>query len=153
MAFLIIFHLLNYISPLIPKLYGKMKQKLAYYEVESTQPARDVPGTSQEGPRKVLTSETYRGPVGDSKGTNKEIDNLIKKCFLDAIVLVLHICYCFLLEKQIYKSFKRGRPRDVYGTKLRDVLGTRSWELSFLSSTQKHIQLTLTGYSRLYSEL
>ena len=35
-AFLIIFHLLNYTSPLIPKLYGKMKQKLAYYEVEST---------------------------------------------------------------------------------------------------------------------
>ena len=35
-AFLIIFHLLNYTSRLIPKLYGKMKQKLAYYEVEST---------------------------------------------------------------------------------------------------------------------
>ena len=35
-AFLIIFHLLNYTSPLIPKLYGKMKQILAYYEVEST---------------------------------------------------------------------------------------------------------------------
>ena len=34
MAFLIIFHLLNYTSPLIPKLYGKMKQILAYYEVE-----------------------------------------------------------------------------------------------------------------------
>ena len=36
MAFHIIFHLLNYTSPLIPKLYGKMEQKLAYYEVEST---------------------------------------------------------------------------------------------------------------------
>ena len=35
-AFLIIFHLLNYTSPLIPKLYGNMKQILAYYEVEST---------------------------------------------------------------------------------------------------------------------
>ena len=35
MASLIIFHLLSYTSPIIPKLYGKMKQKLAYYEVES----------------------------------------------------------------------------------------------------------------------
>ena len=35
-VFLIIFHLLNYTSLLIPKLYGKMKQKSAYYEVEST---------------------------------------------------------------------------------------------------------------------
>ena len=35
MAFLI-FHLLNYTSPPIPKLYGKMKEKLAYYEVELT---------------------------------------------------------------------------------------------------------------------
>ena len=40
-AFLIIFHLLNYTSRLIPKLYGKMKQKLAYYEVEST-PKKNV---------------------------------------------------------------------------------------------------------------
>ena len=36
MAFLIIFHLLNYTSPLIPKHYGKMKKKLTYDEVEST---------------------------------------------------------------------------------------------------------------------
>ena len=35
-ALLIIFHLLNYTSLLIPNLYGKMKQKSAYYEVEST---------------------------------------------------------------------------------------------------------------------
>ena len=33
---LIIFHLLNYTSLLIPNLYGKMKQKSAYYEVKST---------------------------------------------------------------------------------------------------------------------
>ena len=35
-VFLIIFHLLSYTSHLISKLYGKMKQKSAYYEVEST---------------------------------------------------------------------------------------------------------------------
>ena len=31
-----------------------------------TQPARDVPRTSPEGPLKVLTSGTSRGPSGDS---------------------------------------------------------------------------------------
>ena len=36
MAFLIIFYLLNYTTPRNPKLYCKMKQKLAFYEVEST---------------------------------------------------------------------------------------------------------------------
>ena len=40
----------------------------------------------------------------------------MKKVFLDAIVFVLHIYYCFLLEKQIFKSSKGGRPRDAYGT-------------------------------------
>ena len=33
---------------------------------EITQPASDVPGTSPEGPLKVLTSGTSRGPSGDS---------------------------------------------------------------------------------------
>ena len=36
----------------------------------------------------------------------------MKKVFLDAVVLVLHICYWFLLEKQICKSSKWGRLRD-----------------------------------------
>ena len=36
MDFLIIFHLLNYTFPLTLKRYGKIKQKLANYEVEST---------------------------------------------------------------------------------------------------------------------
>ena len=46
-----------------------------------TQPARDVPGTSPEGPLKVLTSGTSRGPSGDSQGTNTKIDDLMKKLF------------------------------------------------------------------------
>ena len=49
----------------------------------------------------------------------------MKKVLLDAIVLVLHICYCFLLEKQIFKSSKWGRPQDVYGTQLQVVLGIK----------------------------
>ena len=35
-AFLVIFHLRSNTFPLIPKLHGKMKQKLSYYEVELT---------------------------------------------------------------------------------------------------------------------
>ena len=49
----------------------------------------------------------------------------MKNVFLDAIVLFLQIYYCFLLEKQIFKSSKWGRPRDVYGTQLREVSGTK----------------------------
>ena len=47
----------------------------------STQPARDVPWTSPEGPLKVLTSGTSRGPSGDSQGTNTKIDDLMKNLF------------------------------------------------------------------------
>ena len=53
----------------------------------------------------------------------------MKKVFLDTIVLVLHIRYSCLLEKQICISSKWGRPEDVYGTQLRDVLGTRLWDV------------------------
>ena len=81
----------------------------------------------------------------------------MKNVFLDAIVLVLHIYYYFLLEKQIFKSSKWRRPQDVYGTQLRDVPGTKLWNVlghpwdvgdtCFLNSIQKHIKLTLVGYS------
>ena len=46
-----------------------------------SQPVHDVPGTSPEGSLKVLTSGGYRGPSGDSQGTNTKIDNLMKKLF------------------------------------------------------------------------
>ena len=39
------------------------------------------PGTSPKDPLKVLTSWTSRGPSGDSQGTNRKIDNLMKKVF------------------------------------------------------------------------
>ena len=51
-------------------------------------------------------------------GANPRIDGLMKKVFLDAIVLALHIYYRFLLEKQIFKSSKWESPRDVNGTQL-----------------------------------
>ena len=46
-----------------------------------TQPARDFPGTSPEGPLKVLTFGTSREYSGDSQGTNTKIDDLMKKLF------------------------------------------------------------------------
>ena len=44
-----------------------------------------------------------------------------------------------------------GRPRDQMMGHSGDVSGTSVIHV-FLNSTQKHIKLTLTGYSRLYSE-
>ena len=93
------------------------------YLSRPSQPVRDVPGTSPEGFLKVLTSGTSRGSSGDSQAINTKIDNLMKKS--DAIVLVLQIYSCFLLEKQIFKRSKWRRPRDVYDTQLRDLPRTK----------------------------
>ena len=122
-----------------------------------TQLVRYVPGTSREGIRKVITSGTFKGLSEDTYGTNKKLMIWWKKCLLNAIVFVLHIYYCFWLEKQISKSSKWGRPRDIYRAQLREVLGTNDWtfwggprdigHICFLNSTEKHIKLTLTGYS------
>ena len=70
-----------------------------------------------------------------------------------------HLFYYFLLEKEIFRSSKWGHPWDVYGTlwgqndgkfwgRQRDV-----GHSCFLNSTQKHIKLTLTGYSRLLTQV
>ena len=72
-------------------------------------------GTSSEGPLKVLTSVTYRESPGESQGTNTKVDNFMKKLFSEVIALVLHVCFCFLQDKRIFKSSKGGRPWEVYG--------------------------------------
>ena len=46
-----------------------------------TQRVHDVLGTSPEDPVKVLRCRTYRGPLGDSQGTNTKIDDFMKKLF------------------------------------------------------------------------
>ena len=48
---------------------------------QQTQLPHNVPGTSPEGPLKVLTSGTYRGPSGDSQETDTKIDDLTKILF------------------------------------------------------------------------
>ena len=54
----------------------------------------------------------------------------MKKVFLDAIVLVLHICYCFLTEKQICKNSKWGRLRDPVAGRPRDQMMGRSRDVA-----------------------
>ena len=49
--------------------------------IRNTQPVHEVPGTYPEGPLKVITSGTYRGPSGNSKGTNTKIDDFKKLSF------------------------------------------------------------------------
>ena len=44
----------------------------------NTQPAHNVPWTSHEG---SLNVRGYKGPTGDSHGTNKNIDDVMKKLF------------------------------------------------------------------------
>ena len=93
--------------------------------IGNTQQTQDDPGTSSEDPLKDFTSGTYRGPSGGSQGTNTKIDDFMKKKNSEIIVLVLHICFYFLQEEQIFKSSKWERPQNVYGTQLWNVHGTK----------------------------
>ena len=100
-----------------------------------SQPARDLPGTSPKCSLKTLTCGTNRESLGNSQWSNTKIDDLMKKKFFTG--------------RRMFKSSEwtshgpndgtfLGRPRDVGHT-------------CFLNSNHKHINLTLAGYSRLYS--
>ena len=89
----------------------------------TTQPARDVPGTSPEGPIKVLTSETSRGPSGDSQETNTKIDDLMKKLFFRCNSPCFTQLFLFFTAKTNIQKVETGTSTD----------------------THKHIKLTLTG--------
>ena len=106
--------------------------------VGNTRPAHDVPGTYPDSLLKVLTSGTYRGPSGDSQGTNTKTDDFMKKLFFRSIrVLVLHICFCFLQEEQIFKSSKRRRLRDPVAGRPCDQMMGRSRDVCGMSA--KHV--------------
>ena len=61
--------------------------------IRNNQPAHEVPGTSLEGPQKILTSRTYKGPSGDSQETNTKIDVLMKKLFLRSGITYLFLFF------------------------------------------------------------
>ena len=88
--------------------------------IGNTQPTHEVLWRSPDGPLKVLTSGTYKGPSGGSLETNTKIHDFMKKLF-------------FRSNSQIFKSSKQGRPWDVYGTHLRDVHGTKWWDVLRMS--------------------
>ena len=114
-----------------------------YFRIEkviigNTQAAHDVPGTSPDSLLKVLMYGTYREPSGDSQGTNTKIDDFMKKLFFRSIrVLVLHICFCFLQQEQIFKSSKRGRLKDSVAGRPWDQIMGRSKDVC--GTTAKHV--------------
>ena len=131
--------------------------------IGSTQPAHGNPETSLEGPLKVLTSGTYRGPSEDSQGANTKIDiKNFKKLFCSSNSPWITYLLFFLQEEKMCKRSKWGRHRTSMGPSCKTSLGPndgrfqgRPWEVGqtcFLNSTHKHKKLTLTSYSRLYSE-
>ena len=88
-----------------------------------TRRPRDVPWRFQKGPDVRYLQGTFRGLLADQQKKEWFYE---KKCFLDAIVFVLHIYYFFLVEKQkLFKSSLWESPLDVYGTQLQDVLETK----------------------------
>ena len=102
----------------------------------ATQPARDVLGTSPEGPLKVLTSGTSMGPLGDSQGTNKKIDDLTKKVFFRCNSLCFTRLLLIFTGKRNIQNFEMGtstgrlrdpvagRPGDQIMGRFDDVGGT-----------------------------
>ena len=89
----------------------------------------DIPRRSPKGPSVWDLQGTFRRLLADQQ-KNWWFNE--KSVFFYAIVLVLHIYYCFLLKKQIFKSSKWGHPRNVYGTQLQDVLGTSTGRRSYV---------------------
>ena len=78
----------------------------------SSQPARNIPGTSPEGPLKVLTSGTSKGLLGDPQ----KINDFIKKVFFRFFFLCFsHLLLSFTGKTNIqkfYMEMSTGRLRD-----------------------------------------
>ena len=104
--------------------------------LNTTQPARDMSGTSPEGPVKILTSGTSSGPSGDSSGTNEKIDYLMKRVFFRCNSSCFTHLLLFFTGKTNMQEFYMGtsmgrlrdpvagRPRDQMMGRSGDVLGT-----------------------------
>ena len=73
--------------------------------IGNTHPAHDVLGKSPEGPLKVLTSGTCRGPSGNSQGTNTKIDDFMKKLFFRSNSSCITYLFLFFTGKKKNQKF------------------------------------------------
>ena len=73
--------------------------------IGNAQPAHDVPRTSPEGLLKVLTSGFYKGPSGDSQGTNTKIDDFMRKLFFRSNSPYLTCLFLFFKRRTNIQNF------------------------------------------------
>ena len=92
--------------------------------IGNIQPAHDVPGTSPEGLLKVLTSGIYKGPSGDSQGTNTKIDDFMKKLFLRSNSPCITYLFLFFTGRTNIQKFWTGTSTG----RLRDPVAGRPWD-------------------------
>ena len=92
--------------------------------IGNAQPAHDVPRTSPEGLLKVLTSGFYKGPSGDSQGTNTKIDDFMKKLFLRSNSPCITYLFLFFTGRTNIQKFWTGTSTG----RLRDPVAGRPWD-------------------------
>ena len=125
-----------------------------------TRRSGDVPWRFPKGSNVGDLWRTFRGLLED----RQKIDDLMKKVFFRCSSLYFtHLLHFFYWKNKYSKVLNR----DVHSTYTGPSCGTSRgpndgtlWgrprnvgHMCFLNSTQKHIKLTLIGYSRLSSEL
>ena len=117
------------------------KSFLPYHE--TTQSSRDIPWTSPEGPLRV--QGTCRRPSGTLRGTNKEIDDLVKKVFFRYNSSCFAHPLMFFTGKINMQKFHGTSTGPSWRTSRGPNEGTFwgcPWDVGhtcFLNSTQKHI--------------
>ena len=137
-----------------------MKKLIPYWPQESLCYLTTNPAGCTNPPAPSLTFWTSRWPSGDSLGTNTKIDCLMNKMFFRCYCPCFIHHYCFLLEKN------KDLNGDIQGTfmglscrtsraKWWHILGASAgrWSYMFFKFNLETYLLTLTGYSRLCSEL
>ena len=121
------------------------------------------PQTSPEGSLKLLTSGAYREISGEQYKNGLFFE---KNVFSEVIVLVLHVCFCFLQEEQIFKSSKWrglrdpnvGRPFDQIMGRSNDNRGTsvkHVFEIQITNTLNSFGQVTqdfIANGSEIFSE-
>ena len=117
--------------------------------IVNTHPAHDILGASPESPLKILTSRAYRGPSGDSQGTNTKIDSFMKKLFFRSNSPYRKNKYSKVLNGDVRRASTGPSCRTTLGPNDGTFQGHPVSQSCFLNSIYKHIKLTLTGCSRL----